>query len=412
MFPVRGLHVGVLTIALCSAAVTARAQALEPPPDPASLATPGDARRQSLDATASLVGAYNGLANVADITSRSPQQNGGQYGLQSGIAWGKRTRRTMFTLSDGVAMRYLPTVTSGVSAYHGAAAGMTLQLGRTRIAARQSATISPFYSVVDAVRAFDGTSPDLLASGGADGVALVSERTYSSRLDITQALTRRTSVSLSGRFDDTRFSGQSLRQQDLDAGARITRRIGQSLGAVLGYRQEQVTSSTALSPGRSLTIVRTIDAGFDFRHELRIVRRATVHATSGIAQLQDPALRRRYQLVGNAGVSRQMGRTWYANVDYVRGTTFVRGLPQAPIYSDSGTLSVSGSLSRRVDLLVRTAYTSGRLESIGNGHHTEIGEAAARLRTVMSRKVSSSVEYLFDHYRFDRTDILAVGLPS
>jgi hypothetical protein len=399
----RSLSVGVLSAVICgAAAVTASAQGLDSPPDPTSLAGSAAAnRRQTLNGTVTALGAANTGQSRADLGAE-------QYGLQSAFAWAKGTRHALFALSDGVAMRYVPTERSTVGTYHSVGAGVTLTLGRTRIMARQGVIISPYYSIIEASRTVPDTTSDLVAPITTDARETQRQRSYTTRLEAAQPLTRRVSLAWTGHFDDTRFPGGLAQQQNFGAGVHATRGLSRSFGLLVGYQHEQATYASLL--GNRYTIIsRTIDGGFSYRRE--VLRRTTVHATTGISQLQSPSGPRQYDMTGAAGFTRQFGRTWSTSVDYVRGTRFIPGLI-APVFSDNSSVSAGGALGRRISASVRVGYGVGLMDSAGSRHRTQIGDASGRIRIALSRQVASSLEYLFSDYKLNRTDILAAGYPE
>jgi hypothetical protein len=106
-----------------------------------------------------------------------------------------------------------------------------------------------------------------------------------------------------------------------------------------------------------------------------------------------------------------MTRDWSAQGKYDRGLQYIDGL-QAPVYTDALTGAVTGFLSRRTDLSLSAASSTGQLQQTGTpgGVRTYTGDA--RLRFALGRTLSTYVEYLYYYYNFEQGVQLPAGVPA
>jgi hypothetical protein len=165
--------------------------------------------------------------------------------------------------------------------------------------------------------------------------------------------------------------------------------------------------------------VHDIDVGVDYKRPLSLTRRTTVDFGVGSSIVNMPAVAStdsslQYRVVGDLGLTHQMGRTWSARVAYNRGVGFTEGFAQ-PTFSDAVTGSVSGFFSRRVD------FTAGGGLSIGDaGLSAGTGTAdrgfraytgSARVRYGLGAMWALFGEY--SYYKHDLGDVLIVaqGVP-
>jgi hypothetical protein len=120
--------------------------------------------------------------------------------------------------------------------------------------------------------------------------------------------------------------------------------------------------------------------------------------------------RRQYRMTADASLRHEMGRTWSIDAAYHRGIGYIEGL-QSPVFSAAYAARTSGFLSRRTDLLVSAAYSTGESALFGTPDAFTTYTADARLRFAMSRAWAAYVEYVFYYYEFNQSMVLPVGLP-
>jgi hypothetical protein len=105
-----------------------------------------------------------------------------------------------------------------------------------------------------------------------------------------------------------------------------------------------------------------------------------------------------------------MGRTWSAQAQYRREVRYIEGFLH-PVFSDSASSSVSGLLSRRVDVAVNASYVTGTVGLSRGSPRFDTYSASARVRRALTRKLAAYIEYLFYHYEFDEAAARPAGLP-
>jgi hypothetical protein len=121
-------------------------------------------------------------------------------------------------------------------------------------------------------------------------------------------------------------------------------------------------------------------------------------------------LRQQYRLIGDASVTHQMGRTWSLQGAYHRGIGYIQGF-EAPVFTDAYSAGATGFLSRRFDLAVSAAYSTGEGALTGTASQFTTYTGDARLRYAMTRIWATYVDYLFYYYHFNQNLATPVGLP-
>jgi hypothetical protein len=142
-----------------------------------------------------------------------------------------------------------------------------------------------------------------------------------------------------------------------------------------------------------------LDLGIDFNRPLSRTRRVRLSVTTGSTLIRASTGAMEYFVVGDAKLTREIGRTWNASAAYHRGVDMLDGLSE-PMLQDSAIATIGGALSPRLQLGI----------SDGPVNHNQSYNGSARLRIGLSRTLAFSTEYSFYHYQFDRTTYLPLGL--
>jgi hypothetical protein len=114
---------------------------------------------------------------------------------------------------------------------------------------------------------------------------------------------------------------------------------------------------------------------------------------------------------GQASIAYDFARLWKVSAIYRRGVDYVAGF-SAPISADRVSTSLSGLLSRRVDILASAGYSNGEsaLNLQGPAFDTYTGDV--RLRYALTRKFAVYVEYLYYFYDSRGGTPIAPGISS
>jgi hypothetical protein len=196
----------------------------------------------------------------------------------------------------------------------------------------------------------------------------------------------------------------------MSAAARISYRLSTGLSAVAGYGYQEGRYSFGL-PADDRTRVRSIDAGIDYSRALSISRKTTLAFRTGTTAVEEINGAQRYQLVGDARLTREFGRTWRASGAYLRGVGFVEGFRE-PMFSDSFALRVEGNVGRRVLLALASGYSRSHLGAAQSSGLNESYNGTIETRISLNRLTAISAEYGLYDYRFDRNAQLPDGMPA
>ena len=413
-----------VVVAFCCAAMPAHAQ--QPPPGRADRPYRGlfgggvGETEQSWSANASLGAAFdnNVLAVVppknAEEASRSAFEGRMYEYLSAGTAYSLSKRRVSFNASLATSGQYVPAAASPFVPSYSLGAGGSLQLSRrSSVSASHLVSISPYNALLIGPAIGD---PVL---GGASvlqpilGVTREQHVIQTSTLGFNRQIGRRASFSIAY----TRSADVPVESKEKIASqngtARFSFGLTKGLSAYVGYAMTEAQFGK-----ERMARSHNVDAGVDFNQSrgISITRRTHLvfgGGTSAITAPADPTitrLRAYYRLTANATLTREIARSWAANIAYSRGLSFVSRFRQ-PFLSDSITMGLGGLLSRRVEFFSSAGATYGKvgLFSTANGFSSYV--ATAGINTGLTRYLSLGTEVSRYQYRFERSDSLPFGLP-
>jgi hypothetical protein len=334
--------------------------------------------------------------------------------------YGWRSRTLQLRASGSSAIRHDRASGDIRPVSHTAAAGLTASLPLVTVFVNQTGAYSPSYLYAlfpQAAPVGPGVAPPAAPDYATNDFDSYS---YATQLTLTTTPTRRSSFSVSGESTRTDYQGVIEGQPDLDAksaSGQLTYRIGRSSSVNGRYRYRVGTFATG---GGTILAGSTEEHGVDlgFAHARRFsrTRQLTVNVGLGSAVLMVPeAMRAQFskaepwRLQGQAAVTLDITRTWQANATYRRGIDYVAGLVE-PIASEGATASVTGLLTRRLDVAATAAYSAGEAAVSRNGTTFDTYTGNARLRYTLTSMLSSYVEYLYYYYDF-RGTALVTGIP-
>lgn len=186
--------------------------------------------------------------------------------------------------------------------------------------------------------------------------------------------------------------------------ARFRYRLGQGLTARLGYGRDDVLIRADDDGAGERYAGHRFDAGVDFQRTLSLSRRTALNISSGTVMFSERG-RRRYEVVGTAGLRREMGRSWYSTLGYDRALSFVTVF-RRPTFTESISASLAGSLGRRVSVVSMAGASRGRIGLGDAANRYSAYRAGSGLTVGLNRTFGLGVHYSYFQYRFDRTSEL------
>jgi hypothetical protein len=159
-----------------------------------------------------------------------------------------------------------------------------------------------------------------------------------------------------------------------------------------------------------------VDVGVDWTRPLSATRRITASGQIGGTTAVVPLTigdvvvdRRADRFTGQLSFGYGFRRSWQTRASYRRGLEYIAGLNQ-PVFSDSITASVEGSIARRLDATVTAAYASGDSASKLDRQIVDTYSGSTRLRFAVTRSFAAFAEYVYYDYAI-RGAVLAPGIP-
>lgn len=215
----------------------------------------------------------------------------------------------------------------------------------------------------------------------------------------------RSSFTIDGGYTKRRSDLAAFDMEIRNAGVGFDHRFTRNASLELGYTYIEGDHGTGLA-----TRAHNIDVGVDYRRPLTQTRRTFVSFSTGSTIAESDISGQRVQATGTATLTHYMKRTWTGVAEYARRLQYVDGFDR-PLFGDSFTAGVNGLLSRRMELIARTSYTSGTVGLAVQAPGFESFTATLRVRRALSRRLAGYVEGLFYHYAFDEDAVRPPGLP-
>ena len=405
--------------------------------------------RQTLDLTLSSTQGYDSDLGPKPGTATGlggPESTGYSTILVGGGEYGWQIRRVQLRATGTSTMRYLRPLddlyASTRSLSHTAGVGLFARLPkRTSLLVNQTATYSPSYLYnlfPQAASTVPGDAPPAPPDYGVSGF---ESRTYGTATTLTHDFTARSSVLTTADYQTTDTLGGTQVRRSLGSYG-IRGRFSHHLGRNTAALAEYVYRNSEFQPAGSLTTLGTavehgVNVGFDYNRRLSASRQLNFGALVGSSITILPDLASRISLTpdpsvatapesttgsetsnqyyrrmsGQASIAYDFARLWKVSAIYRRGVDYVAGF-SAPISADRVSTSLSGLLSRRVDILASAGYSNGEsaLNLQGPAFDTYTGDV--RLRYALTRKFAVYVEYLYYFYDSRGGTPIAPGISS
>ena len=350
----------------------------------------------------------------------SRAQVGGQYsGLTSGLVFRTQRRRLTFDGSATTSLRYYSEQARTDALAHSANVGLSAQVSsRTTVEGRAAGSNGPYFTL-DTLTNLTRTGLDAVAVADSSNQAVVRRTilNYSGAVDVAHTLSRQSvltvtaavaSADVSGApLDASADSGAPSDTREYRLGTRLGRRFGRDTTVRIGYthRRAEFEDTAGARPIRS----HDVEVGIDREWRHSGLRRTALRLGIGPSFVEDQG-RRLTQLIADAGVSHQLGRTWTAAAAYRRGVSVLEGYEEL-FFADSATIELDGWIGPRVELRTVAAYSEGEIgfNAVGNRFDTYTGTLTLRLALVQAAAIYGELRY--SHFDFGAQVQLLSDLP-
>jgi len=391
-------------------------------PAPIGSALPGvvGGTRPDLNVALTFAEAYD-----QDVSDRSgsiaPQmfQGSGSYTtLTPQLEFKQNHGRVQMGVTAGSSVRYYGDLHETVVTNYASGIGFNIQLTpQTSMFLNEGLTYSPalLYGLFNSTAAAPAVG-DTVPAGSNYVLNMQRSYVYDSTASVTHKITGRMAVTVDGGFQYDDYTSGDTAYPDLrtkHVGSHLSYGLSRNLKLRLGY-----TWKDGQYIGAPKTTENALDIGIDYSRPLSRTRKTEFTFSFGpmlenglltSATSQDP--KRQYRFIADTAVSHQLGRTWKVQGSYHRGMGyFVEGF-ERPVFSAAYGAAVTGYVSRRVDVSLSAAYSSGDsgLNAVQTQFTTYTGDA--RVRFGLNRILAFNVEYLFYYYKFDNGIPLPPDVP-
>jgi hypothetical protein len=365
-------------------------------------------RSRALDLSVSVSSAYDDDLSEGYATSLQAPVGGEFSDATATLSFIRKAPKVRVSVTAGSSMRHYPSLGRFVGSSHSASTDLTVDAGR-RTTVRTSADgtyVSEF--AFDTISRQPGLGHATLVSTGLGVTALDGARlSYGAAAGLTRKVGLRSvlTLNLGARTSERRMINEFADEKML--GGHFARSIGRQTSVGFGYalRSSSQRLGADTRPARGQDLQASIEHTWRHSRERRTV--VSVSAGPSLLQLPTPGLEvgsRRIGLVGSAGFSHDMSRSWNLGASVRRGAGSIDGLQ-----SDTAALDLHGLLSRRADLTISGGYSRTDLGlAIGQSRYNTTF-ASSRLQFALTRAVALYGQYVL--YDYDVGSGLALAGP-
>jgi hypothetical protein len=239
------------------------------------------------------------------------------------------------------------------------------------------------------------------------GVRSVNYISTGASVGLSHAFSRRISSSLgySASRSPTGTYGAYV-GQSVSGGISWTVAKGMSVHGGYTYGQNEYGTGA----DRLLYETQQVDAGLGFARALSLTRRTSLSFDTGTSILKDKNSTH-FGIVGNIGITREIGRTWAATAGYHRNVSFMRTFNQ-PVFSDSFSAGVGGMINRRLQFQAGFGTALGKVGfGVGDTGFSNFYTSAG-LRYGISQNIGLTADYGYYWYDYGTDVTLPKGVPS
>ena len=425
-FTVRPLVVAICVMAFC---LPAAAQIAMPPESTRGVfgSGSGATAKTILDFNASLIEGYDSDVQRALIPTIDPTslQNGGfSTLLDTGAMYEWRGKARLVANVNSVLRHYAELGTTQ-SVGHRAGIGVsTATGGGWTLFANQSAAFSPayFYGLFPSSTPLQPgnpgiTAPNYTVPNYTDPVNSFESYSYTTSMSLTRGIGSRSGVSAAGQFMYTDRVEETETWSDVSSYSLSTQ-YSRNTSRNMGFSTElRYRSGEFGYRGAGTTTEFGLRGGVDYSRPISATRQLTLGMHAGVSGADYPlnaigstGFRRRYRTVGDLTLTYPLSQTWSASGSIRRGLDYEPDLP-TPVVNNGATLSLTGLLTPRVDIVVSGGYATG--ESIVNRDSLffDTYTGNARIRYAVNSRFAIFAEYLYYFYDIQNGALLLPGVP-
>jgi hypothetical protein len=285
---------------------------------------------------------------------------------------------------------------------HGASASQRVQLGRsTTLVATETARREPFRldRLFPGAGSFSFGAPSGLPTDTFAG----SEKNLDlgANVDLHQQVSERVSMNAGYSYSSNDWDSNRRVFQGGRAGLGIGFGRGVTMRLGYGYYQSEYRETDARRVDH-----HNIDAGLDYSGAISLSRRTALSFSTGSMAIRDRD-EMHVRLTGRARLSREIGRSWVAAVEYNRDAFYVDQFSEV-VFSDAASFSLGGLINRRLSFHSGVGASMGEVGfgSSSNGAHSVYGRAG--VTTALTRKTAVGVDYNYYFHSFGE----GITLPS
>jgi hypothetical protein len=341
------------------------------------------------------------------VFDQSVGSEGSYYNqFSGGLSYSANLPKLSFGASLSSSARQYPRLDTPITASHGASAGTSVSLGsRTSLTGGVSAT----YHSMRNFTPFPDLAP--LEPGRIDAPSLdfgfgrARYYTYATNAGATHQLSRRSSLTLGYSRQDSSFSSDLENLSSQSGTFRYSRSLTRYLGLRIGYGYTDARYGIA---GRRYQ-THNIDSGVDYSRDLSLTRRTSFSFSTGATALQQEQ-DTRFDAIGSATLTREVGRTWKASLAYRRNVGYAESVLE-PIFSDGINVGYGGLITRRLSFQSGAGASRGTVglnRNANNGFDAII--AFAGVSRALTRHLALNVNYSFYRYSFEPGAAVVTGL--
>ncbi|MEZ5316491.1 MAG: hypothetical protein R2752_03740 [Vicinamibacterales bacterium] len=378
-----------------------------------------DGARHLLTANLRIGGGYStglflGQATTGESTTPIEQRSSATYNnFNGGLTYSLNAGRATMNASAAANGRYFPEYGNTVIVgYGGAVAGTFALSTRTSVRASQGLSYQPLFNLPFFADAFEPVEGLFTPIDQAFGTTEVGYRSVDTNAGVEHQLTRRSRFTLAYRRGRSDGTGDAASRDQIgrvyqDASAQLQFALSRILSLRLGYGYGWSEADMASQPDAPARFTsQRIDAGVDVSKAIALTRRTRLAFSTGTTAISDQN-NTQVTVIGNASLTREVGRTWNVGLNYVRNVRFVDTLQQ-PVFSDAVGLGVGGLLNRRMSFQSSVGAAFGR---IGLGVDTNTPDrrnnrytsyyTTAGLSIGLTRNLALTTSYTYYRYTVD-----------
>jgi len=381
-------------------------------------------RKNRLDLTLGLHGGYDDSVAIEKLEATDPRLRLGAYygSAEAGLDFSRQGRRVNFAANGTASLQQFENrdALSGLGGPAGGGSGFfgVRMAPHTQVGFKLDFSSSPFFGFDSIV----GQGLDTPSSVLPGDRAVVRRRTNTgaSTVTLTHDFTDRSTIEMDYGLQVIDLAesplGESYHSLAHNAGLQYRRELTANTALLLGYAYNQapisLVSQTYLGTSHNVT------AGIDYRRPFRLAERTTFEFGLGsnvVSRRDSSAVDDRTDGVGgtvlgvlaHAQVNHRFSDTWGSFALYDRGVEYSQAFAE-PVFSDSVSVALEGSLTRRIQSVTSASYSNGGVGFSARNEFDTLG-VTSQLVLGLTRHLALSAEYHYYRYQIGDDVLLVPG---